>query len=129
MQTLCGLFGKSRQAWYDERKRNDKVDFQGAMLLSKVRRLRVDLPSVGAEILHHQLSAFRQRHAIKMGRDKFANLLNDNDLLIRRKKRRARTTWSEHPFRKYPNLTKGKKVDAPNQVWVSDITYLPLHCP
>ncbi|MFD2574044.1 transposase, partial [Spirosoma soli] len=30
------------------------------------------------------------------------------------------------PFRKYPNLVKGKNVDAPNQQWVSDITYLPL---
>lgn len=126
MQTLCGLFGKSRQAWYDEQKRQDKVDLQGAILLAEVGRLRVDLPSVGAEILHHQLAAFRQRHGIKMGRDKFANLLKNNDLLVRRKKRRARTTSSKHPFRKYPNLTKGKKVDAPNRLWVSDITYVPL---
>lgn len=127
MQVLCGLFGKSRQAWYDERRRTDKVDLQGAMLLAEVRRLRVDLPSVGAEILHHQLTDFRQQHGIKIGRDKFANLLKDNNLLIRRKKRRARTTWSDHPFRKYPNLTKGKKIVAPNRLWVSDITYVPLH--
>jgi putative transposase len=85
----------------ERQKRHDKGDLQGATLLAEVRRLRVDLPSVGAEILHHQLAAFRQRHGIKMGRDKFANLLKNNDLLIRRKKRRARTTYSEHPFRKY----------------------------
>lgn len=96
------------------------------MLLAEVRRLRVDLPSVGAEILHHQLTHFRQQHSIKMGRDKFAKLLRDNALLIRRKTRRARTTWSNHAFRKYPNLAKGKKVVAPNRLWVSDITYVPL---
>jgi putative transposase len=96
------------------------------MVLAEVRRLRLDLPSVGAEILHHQLTGFRQQHGIKLGRDKFAKLLRDNGLLVRRRTRRAKTTWSNHPFRKYPNLVKGKKVDAPNQQWVSDITYLPL---
>lgn len=126
METLCGLFGVSRQAWYEKQKRSQKVDLTGAMVLAEVRRLRLDLPSVGAEILHHQLTDFRQQHGIKLGRDKFTKLLRDNGLLIRKRTRRAKTTWSDHPFRKYPNLVKGKKVDAPNQQWVSDITYLPL---
>ncbi|MFD2937503.1 IS3 family transposase [Spirosoma flavum] len=119
----CGV---SRQAWYEKQKRSQKADLKSAMVLAEVRRLRLDLPSVGAEILHHQLTDFRQQHGIKLGRDKFAKLLRDNGLLIRRRTRRAKTTWSNHPFRKYPNLVKGKKVDAPNQLWVSDITYLPL---
>ncbi|MBC3789229.1 transposase InsO family protein [Spirosoma sp. LMG 31448] len=126
METLCGLFGVSRQAWYEKQKRHQKADLKSAIVLAEVRRLRLDLPSVGAEILHHQLADFRERHGIKLGRDKFAKLLRDNGLLIRRRTRRARTTWSNHPFRKYPNLVKGKKVDAPNTLWVSDITYLPL---
>ena len=41
------------------------------MVLAEVRRLRLNLPSVGAEILHHQLTNFRQQHGIKIGRDKF----------------------------------------------------------
>lgn len=127
MQTLCGLFGKSRQAWYEKQKRKKKVDQQSAMLLAEVRQVRVDLPSVGAEILHHQLTDFRTQHGIKLGRDKFAKLLRDSGMLIRRKTRRARTTWSDHPFRKYPNLTKGIKVGTSNRLWVSDITYVPLH--
>ncbi|WP_020595591.1 IS3 family transposase [Spirosoma panaciterrae] len=126
VQTLCGLFGKSRQAWYERQKQNDKSTLQEAMLLAEVRRLRVDLPSVGVEILHHQLAGFRAQQDIKLGRDKFAKLLRDNGLLVRCKTRRARTTWSDHPFRKYPNLTKGMKVDTPNRLWVSDITYIPL---
>ncbi|UHG89813.1 IS3 family transposase [Spirosoma oryzicola] len=126
METLCGLFGVSRQAWYEKQKRCQKADLTNTMVLAEVRRLRLDLPSVGAEILHHQLTDFRQQHGIKLGRDKFAKLLRDNGLLIRRRTRRTKTTWSNHPFRKYPNLVKGKKVDAPNELWVSDITYLPL---
>ena len=124
VQTLCGLFGKSRQAWYEAQKRSEHEDLQGAMLLSEVRRLRIDLPSVGVDVLHHQLTQFRQQHGIKVGRDKLANLLRKSGLLIRRKARRAKTTWSHHRFFKYPNLTVGKKVVAPNRLWVSDLTYL-----
>ncbi len=75
METLCGLFGVSRQAWYEKQKRSQKADLTGAMVLAEVRRLRLDLPSVGAEILHHQLTDFRQQHGIKLGRDKFTKLL------------------------------------------------------
>lgn len=124
VQTLCGLFGKSRQAWYEAQKREQKEDFQALILLSEVRRLRIDLPSVGVDVLHYQLTEFRQQHGIKIGRDKLANLLRDSDLLIKRKKRRVSTTWSHHRFFKYPNLTVGQSVSAPNRLWVSDITYL-----
>jgi hypothetical protein len=117
MQTLCGLFGVSRQAWYERQKRKQKVDSQGTLVLAEVRRLRVDLPSVGIEVVHHKLGNFRTQHNIKMGRDKFAKLLRDNNLLVRRRTRRARTTWSEHPFRKYPSLTKEEKVVRPNRLW------------
>ena len=122
VQTLCRLFGKSRQAWYEAQKRTEQEDFQGAILLSEVRRLRIDLPSVGVDVLHYQLRAFRHQHRIKIGRDKLANLLRDSGLLIRRKTRRVRTTWSHHRFFKYPNLIIGQKVLAPNRLWVSDIT-------
>lgn len=126
MQTLCELFGKSRQAWYEMQKQKEKEDFQDLMLLSEVQRLRIELPSVGVDVLHHQLAEFRHCHGIKVGRDKLANLLRDNNLLIRKKKRQVKTTYSNHRFYKYPNLTVGKIVIAPNCLWVSDITYVPL---
>lgn len=124
MQTLCELFGKSRQAWYDEQKRADKDHLQDCLLLAEVRRLRLDLPSIGIDVLHYQLADFRQQHGIKIGRDKLANLLRDNGLLIVKRNRRVKTTWSHHHYFKYPNLTIGKKVEAPNSLWVSDITYI-----
>lgn len=124
MQTLCGLFGKSRQAWYEAQKRETNEDLQGAILLAEVKRLRIDLPSIGVDVLHYQLTDFREEHGIKIGRDKLANLLIDSGLLIVRKGRRAKTTWSHHRYFKYPNLTLGKSFFAPNLLWVSDITYL-----
>ena len=104
MQTLCGLFGKSRQAWYDMQKRHTNEDMQGAILLAEVKRLRIDLPSIGVDVLHFQLTDFREQHGIKIGRDKLTNLLRDSDLLIIRSSRRVKTTWSHHRYFKYPNL-------------------------
>lgn len=124
MQILCGLFGKSRQAWYDAQKRHTNEDMQGAILVAEVKRLRIDLPSIGVDVLHFQLTEFREQHEIKIGRDKLANLLRDNGLLIIRSSRRVKTTWSHHRYFKYPNLTPGKKFLAPNMLWVSDITYI-----
>lgn len=129
MQTLCGLFGKSRQAWYDagppvRQKRETNEDLQGAILLAEVKRLRIDLPSIRVDVLHYQLTEFKEQHRIKIGRDKLANLLRDSGLLIIRRSRRVKTTWSHHRYFKYPNLTLGKSFLAPNLLWVSDITYI-----
>ena len=126
IQTLCGLFGKSRQAWYDAQKQLEKEEFHNLMLLSEVQRLRLDLPSVGVDVLHYQLTEFRLCHGIKVGRDKLANLLRDNGLLVKRKTRSVKTTWSHHRYFKYPNLTIGKTILMPNLLWVSDITYIPI---
>lgn len=116
MQTLCGLFGKSRQAWYDEQKREDSASLQAGLLPDEVRRLRLDLPSVGVDVLHHQHTDFRQQHGIKVGRDKLANLLRDNKLLIKKRSRMVKTTYSHHRYFKYPNLIIDKKAVLPNQL-------------
>lgn len=44
--------------------------------------------------------------------------------MIRIRRRKAITTDSNHPYRKYPNLIKEFIPIAPNQLWVSDITYI-----
>jgi transposase InsO family protein len=62
-------------------------------------------------------------HQIKMGRDALFDLLSANYLLVRKRKRRVQTTQSYHWLRKYPNLIKEFTPTAPNQLWVSDITY------
>jgi len=61
-----------------------------------------------------------------MGRDAFFELLRDNGLLVRRKRYRVRTTFSSHRFRKYPDLRRDVVPERPNQLWVSDITYIRI---
>ena len=61
---------------------------------------------------------------IKVGRDALFNVLRKNKMLTLRRKTSARTTNSYHRFYKYNNIIKDLKITKPNQVWVSDITYI-----
>lgn len=83
------------------------------------------MPRIGTRKLHYMLTDTLQQHDISIGRDKLFDLLDEYGLLVRRRKRRkAITTDSNHPFYKYPNLTKELQVLRPNHLWVSDITYI-----
>lgn len=65
-----------------------------------------------------------ERVNIKKGRDALFDLMASEDMLVQRRKRKHITTNSNHWYRKYPNLIKGITPDGPNQIWVSDITYI-----
>jgi len=61
---------------------------------------------------------------IKMGRDKFFDFLRANNLLVPKLKNFHITTNSRHQFYKYKNLVKDAVPTRPEQLWVSDITYI-----
>ena len=71
-----------------------------------------------------KLSPQLEEHGIKMGRDQLFDLLRFHGLLVRRRRRTVRTTDSHHWLKKYPNLIQDMLVTAPEQLWVSDITYI-----
>ncbi len=52
------------------------------------------------------------------------NVLRKHNMLTIRKKYSARTTNSYHRFYKYKNIIKDLEITKPNQVWVTDITYI-----
>ena len=78
------------------------------------------------EKLHYLLiqRRFYGQWDLKIGRDKLAEILRENGLLIVKNGRKVFTTYSKHRFYKYPNIVKELVLTAPNQVWVSDITYV-----
>lgn len=94
------------------------------IILDMVREIRKDMPRIGAKKLYIKLTPALKMMGIEIGRDAFAELLSDNNLLVRRKRSRHRTTFSNHRFFKYPNLIRNFTPTAPNQLWVSDITYI-----
>lgn len=124
MEEVCGLFGKSRQAYYQREKRETQQYIGDELVLTYVRGIRVKQPRLGTRKLYWLLKAVMKDNGIKMGRDKFFALLRAHDLLVKPRRRRVRTTDSNHVYRKYPNLIKGYEPSGPEQIWSSDITYV-----
>jgi transposase InsO family protein len=122
---LTGLLGFTRQSYYQYFRNQQELKMEHHLILEQVRQLRRDNPAMGTRKLHWLLQDFMQEHQIKMGRDGLFNLLADHYMLIRRRRRRSMlTTDSRHWLKRYPNLIIGLEVVRPDQVWVSDITYL-----
>jgi transposase InsO family protein len=120
---LCGWFGITRQAYYQNGWKGIDISIEEDILLSEVSVIRENHKSMGTRKLYEKLQPFMSEHQIKMGRDALFDLLASNYMLVRKRKRRIFTTQSHHWLRKYTNLIHGFTPTAPNQLWVSDITY------
>lgn len=120
---LCAWFGITRQAYYQNSWKAIDTTIEEELVLQQVKSIRKNHPRLGTRKLYEKLQPFMLENNIKIGRDGLFNLLSSNHLLIRKRKRRIQTTNSYHWQRKYPNLIKDFVPTAPNQLWVSDITY------
>jgi transposase InsO family protein len=96
------------------------------IILQEVIEIRAQLPCVGTRKLHYMLGARLQEHGIQVGRDYLFDLLSQHKLLIRNRRRNAITTDSRHWMHKYHNLISSLEVYWPEQLWVSDITYIRM---
>jgi putative transposase len=126
IERLCILFGRTRQAWYDQRKRAGVRELKGELVLDLIREVRRSHPRMGARKLHAKLAPDLQAMGIKLGRDALLELMRTHGLLVRRRRKATVTTHSRHRFRCYDNLLDDLVVERPEQVWVSDITYIRL---
>jgi putative transposase len=121
------LFGKTRHAYYDHQWRRQDQTLKDDIILQLVHKIRnTFLPRLGTRKLLVLLKPELDAHQIKVGRDCLFDLLEEHKLLIRRRKRKVFTTDSRHWMRKYANLTKGLIITRPEQLWVSDITYIRM---
>ncbi len=90
-------------------------------------RYRKHQKRLGTRKLFYEMQDFLKAHQFQIGRDALFDLLSEHGLLvISRKRKGSVTTFSKHRFKKYPNIVKGFIPIAPNQLWVSDITYIHL---
>jgi putative transposase len=124
LAVLCALFGKSRQAYYEQIWHEEKALFEDAVIVDLVRRERRIARRVGGRNLYQILKAELNARQVHVGRDRFFEVLRENGLLVKRRRRRAVTTMSRHGLPLYPNLAKGLAVARAGQLWVSDITYI-----
>ena len=127
--SLCALAGVSRQAFY---KRDDNLLFRRLAMelfvVHYVREVREKDPQMGSDNLWRMYKS-RFSDEYRVGRDAFRSILHERGLNIRRRQRVPRTTDSRHNLPTYPNLVKSVITTRPNQIWVSDITYIPMEDP
>lgn len=92
--------------------------------MAEVKKIRHRQPKVGTRKLHRMVNEQLKSEGIQIGRDRLFDLLRPLDLLIRRRKSAKQTTDSRHRLNKYGNLIRDLELTRPNQVYVSDITYV-----
>jgi putative transposase len=118
--------GYTTQAYHKKTNFYLRKDTQQQLILQQVRNIRKEQPRCGTRKLLCMLQPFFMQHKISIGRDRFFHLLAQNKLLVRKTKRSTHTTNSKHHFRRYPNIAKDFKPLKAHELWVSDITYIPL---
>jgi putative transposase len=118
----CTLFGLNRQVYYRRIKSRKEKQSIAVLVVSMVLEIRQSMPRIGAKKMYHLLN--NDLKQLKIGRDKFINILRANHLLIAPKRSYHITTNSHHRFRKHQNQILELQIQRPEQVWVSDITYI-----
>ncbi|MFB6457705.1 IS3 family transposase [Chitinophaga sp. Hz27] len=116
--------GYTRQAYYKNRADRVRRLEDLKVVRDQVMSIRGIMPRLGTRKLYYLIKPLMDKQSIKMGRDTLFNFLRAEHLLIRPRKTYTRTTNSKHWLKKYPNLTKTLVITKPEQLWVTDITYL-----
>lgn len=83
--------------------------------------------ATGGRKLHQLLQDQMKQENIKMGRDNFFDFLRAHALLVPKQRNFTRTTNSNHIFKKFKNIVQNRVPKQPEELWVSDITYLKLN--
>lgn len=129
---MIECFGISKQAFYKRLKSHKSKINNDQIVIQMIKDYRNEVGQrTGGIKLHDRLKSEMEQLGIKMVRDKFYRLMRAYNLLVPRTKRYFVTTNSKHHFYKYKNLVKDKAPTRPEQLWVSDITYIKTekeHC-
>ena len=125
---LCSYYGISRQAFYQHFKREIRKKRQEEWLVAVIHKIRNKLPQIGGNNLWKLVRRIFHALGLKpIGRDRLAMILKQFGLQVwRRKRRRVRTTYSNHRYVVQPNLLHGVEAKKPGEVLVADITHIAL---
>ena len=122
LTSLTRLLGINRQVYY----RSIRINFNTRKLIEKVlamvSEVRLQMPRIGTRKLFYLL--LDKLKPLKVGRDRLFSILRANNLLISPKRSYHITTDSHHHLKKHKNLIENSTPNRPDQIWVSDITYI-----
>jgi transposase InsO family protein len=115
----------TRQNYYARRKQRQRRTVAGELVAGLVQRERRLQPRLGTRKLHHMLGAELKAAGVRLGRDRLFEELRKRDLLLQPLPAPyPHTTQSYHNLPVFRNVIKDKELKAPNEVWVSDLSYL-----
>src|SRR5690606_11743596 len=127
-QWINQCFGITRQALHKKIAALKKKQSQDKQLVQMVLDKRAEISqSTGIRKLHQLLQEEFAENNIKIGRDKLFDFARAHALLVPKLRAFHITTNSKHNFKKFKNLVKNKVPNRPEELWVSDITYLRLN--
>ena len=122
----CELLGVSTQAYYKHGDTDLRKLAEEAFGVEFIKRVRQkDRGIGGGKLWKMYRREFGEEHSV--GYNRFYDIIEKYNLKVRKRKRRAKTTDSDHDLPLYPNLVKDLIPLRPNQLWVSDITYLVIY--
>ena len=116
------MIGINRQVYYRVQKAKQDKEQLAQKVIVLVNEIRRKMPKLGTKKLYYKLQ--ESLSSLGVGRDKLFNILRANSLLIKAKKQYHVTTNSHHRFKKHKNLVEHLEITRPEQVFVSDITYV-----
>ena len=120
---MCRVLEVSRTGYYTYSKRpTSEREMENLELVEEMRLVQeATRQSYGSPRMTREL----RTKGKTCGRHRVARLMRANGLAARRKKRFRKTTDSNHSFPCAENIVNREfTVSAPNQVWVSDVTYI-----
>jgi len=121
IERLCSLMGVSR-SWYYERPAVAKKAKKDVALRDAIERIVLRFPGYG----YRRVTAALRREGWAVNHKRVLRVMRRESLLCQLKRRFKVTTESAHSFKRYPNLIKDIEIDALDQAWISDITYIRL---
>ena len=123
--SVCRRLGMSRQNYYARHSRRQRRSVEGQLVAGLVQRERRLQPRLGTRKLYHLLKPELEQAGVRIGRDRMFEELRKRGLLLEPVPAEyPHTTQSYHNLPVFRNVVKDLEVKAPNEVWVSDLTYL-----
>jgi len=121
IQPVCALLGVSR-SWFYARRAQPMRDPDNVALRTAIETITLEFPGYGYRRVTKQL----QREDWTVNHKRVLRIMREEALLCQLQRRFIPTTDSRHAYRRYPNLLAARVLDAPDQGWVADITYIRL---
>jgi transposase InsO family protein len=124
ISALALKLGMSRQNYYKRRRARQRAEANSELVEQLVRGERALQPRLGGRKLFKILAEVLEKEGVKLGRDRFFDILREKGLLVPALPKSPVTTRFDPSLPVFHNLVAGLELTGPNQAWAADITYI-----